>query len=75
MKQAGADVLVYFMKEYIHNFLQFDSQSFGIPEYQNAHNITIKLFKRLLTLPSKTAPAQKKSRESTVQCTEQSNNK
>lgn len=33
MKRAGVDVEIFYMKEYIHNFIQFDSLSFGIPEY------------------------------------------
>jgi hypothetical protein len=45
LKKAGVDVKLYYMKEYIHNFLQFDSLSFGIPEYQHASEITVKAFK------------------------------
>lgn len=48
MKRAGVDIEVFYMKEYIHNFLQFQSSAFGIPEYQQAHDITIAQFKKLL---------------------------
>lgn len=49
LKRAGVDTEVFYMKEYIHNFLQFDNVTFGIPEYQNAHDITIRAFKELLS--------------------------
>ena len=48
LKRAGVDTELYYFKEYIHNFLQFDDVTFGIPEYQNAHEITISAFKQLL---------------------------
>lgn len=41
MRRAGVDVKIFYMKEYIHNFNQFDSVTLGIPEYQNAYEITI----------------------------------
>lgn len=48
LKRAGVDTEVFLFKEYIHNFLQFDSPTFGIGEYQNAHEYTIRAFKQLL---------------------------
>jgi acetyl esterase/lipase len=33
MKRAGVDTEIFYMKEYIHNFLQFDSLTYGIEEY------------------------------------------
>jgi acetyl esterase/lipase len=33
LKRAGVMVKIYYFKEYIHNFIQFDSTTYGIPEY------------------------------------------
>ena len=50
LKRAGVDTEIYYFRDYIHNFLQFDDSTFGIPEFQNASAKTIELFKQLLGL-------------------------
>ena len=41
LKQAGVDTKLYFMREYIHAFLVFDSVTFGVPEYRNGSKIIL----------------------------------
>lgn len=48
LKRAGVDTEVFYFRDYVHNFLQFDDSTFGIPEFQNASKITLDLFKELL---------------------------
>lgn len=48
LSKAYCDVEVFYMKDYISNFLQYDSLSFGIPEFRQAHELTMELFRRML---------------------------
>jgi hypothetical protein len=43
-------VEVFYLKDYISNFLQYDSLSFGIPEFRQAHELTMELFRRMLAI-------------------------
>jgi acetyl esterase/lipase len=50
LKESGADTKLFFFKEYIHAFLQFDSLSFGIPEYRGGSKVMIEVIQELLDL-------------------------
>ena len=50
LKKAGVDTKLYFLKEFIHAFLCFDSQTFGINEYRKGSKIITQCIKELLNL-------------------------
>lgn len=50
LSKAYCDAEVFYLKDYISNFLQYDSLSFGIPEFRQALELTIELFRRMLAI-------------------------